>query len=540
MRKWLAAIIISLTMVFVLGIASLAIATTITEDNQLRPLDTDVVSSPSDPATDTDNGINNVNQTGKNVNTNDGTSVNDVIKATNDPTGKQRTHGEYQNNTNSCASCHSPHGSYSDRLLHYNPNGIATLPMRDDDAGTYTGISKAANGGVNALTGGTMLRDTVLAAAPAVPVIGDPGIVTQADLDAAILASPDFVAVEMLASEVPYYDEATDMITNGISATYATGTDHVVVVLKKITQGDPVQINYVKDSQPWINGGQYNNSLTFKVNYTGFYDGDPLSKDSTINSQLRLDEKLKGQETAFDGITMNYQQGFAKINTPDSAVNTLDKEGNQVLTNTVPFVLKGVTYAAGRYSFLDASGIALEAEACLDDSESVVSTENAQTITTLVGRNADLSRAIVLELAMDPSVFWFGDPIYGVKITKVDPASYETNGLAISTFCAACHTDYLVKSGSPTGVWSKRFGHTTNNNSLTCLKCHFAHGSDVTTILDSEDRDITRVAEELFGGPSPQATIDATAYLLDQNPSSALKRYTNTSVCRTCHEDYTY
>ena len=643
MRKWLPTITICLTMVFVLGMSSLALAATITDGNQLQPIDTDSVNSPFNPATDTDNSLSNVNETGKNVNTNNGTTVDDVIKAVDDTlkfnqdgsrveTGKQRIHGEYQNNTNSCASCHqthtgasenllfkngvyytctachdgtlgfynvfasssagtfggteeghasvhmangsmkvkaspggnstgkdiegndlanwtseftcaschSPHGSYSDRLLNNNPNGIATIPMRDDDAGTYTGITKIANGGVNALTGGSMLRDTVLAAAPTIPVIGDPGIVTQADLDTALLALPDYVAVEMQASEVPFYNETTDTITNGISTTYAAGSDHVVIVLKKITLRDPVLTKYVKDSQPWINGGEYNHSHTFKVNFSGFYDGNPMDLNSTENSQLRLDEAPTAPATAFDGITMNYQQGFAKINTPDGAVNTLDKEGNQVLTNAVPFVLNGVTYSTGRYSFLDASGIALEAGACLNENGDIVPTKNAQTLTTLVGRKTDISRAFVLKFTMDSDVSWFGDPINGVKITKVDPSSYESDGLAVSTFCAACHTDYLVKSGSATGVWSKRFGHTTNTNTLTCLKCHFAHGTDVTTILDAQDRDITRVANELFGGPSEQATIDAKEYLLDKNPSSVLKRYTNTSVCRKCHEDYTY
>ncbi|GAB4258189.1 cytochrome c3 family protein [Thermincola ferriacetica] len=33
-----------------------------------------------------------------------------------------------------CASCHSPHGSYSDRLLHYNPNGLGT--RTPDQGGT--------------------------------------------------------------------------------------------------------------------------------------------------------------------------------------------------------------------------------------------------------------------------------------------------------------------------------------------------------------------------------------------------------------------
>ena len=662
MRRWLAPInIISLIIVFLLSISSLALATTVDSAvyTALKPVTTDAAN---------DNGLDNANKTGVGVSINDGSAVFNkdgtlvapnlnVIKSTDmnfkfdingvavlstpGAIGVQRTHGEYQNNTNSCASCHqthtgaskallfkngvyytctachdgtlgfynvfaassagtfggtvaghasvhmadgsmktmaapggnrtgkdidlndlvnwtseftcaschSPHGSYSDRLLNYNPNGMAVIPMRDDDRGTYTGITKAANGGVNALTGGAMVRSTVLAAAPDLSVVN---ATTSGAIDATLLdyaTYPEYVTVQMTASDVPVYNSTTDTVSlpgtstwrNSLPVAAQPAADaKVVVVLKRMLTIFPYTAVYVKDTMPWISGGEYNNSHSFIVNYAGFYTGAALDINSTSNSQFLVNEAPVAPATAFDNIKLNYLYGFAKLPDAAGSVATLDGKGAQLLTNTAQFTLKGIVYPVRRYLFKDSLGVALTADNCKNDAGDVIETANATSKTTLVGQNADISRAFVLKLAMDPVVSWFGAPTSGVKITKVDPASYDTDGLAISTFCAACHTDYLVKSGSAAGVWSKAFRHTTNSPDITCLKCHFAHGSDVTVILDTQDRDITRAANELFGGPSNQATIDATAYLLDMNPSSVLKRYTNTSVCRKCHVDYTY
>lgn len=517
MRKKLGIALLGLTLVFGFSTSNFAFASP-------GPL-------PAPVTTDTanDNGLINANKSGLNVSTNDGTAVADVIKSDGmnlkyDKDGNridgdvtQRTHGEYQNNTNSCASCHQthtgaadnllfkdgvyntctachdgtlgfynvfspstagtfggtaagnasmhlangvmetkaapggnqsgmkadgstamenwegtfncaschePHGSYSDRLLNFNPNEIASQPMYDDAAGTMTGTP-------NGYTGGQMVRDTVIDATTALP-------------DGTVAGAKDFVVAETTAALV------------GIDAKYAAGTDKVVVVLKKDSKTNV----YAKDTAPWINGGEYNHSHTFKVNFSTFYSGAPLNLDSTTNTQITT------------GITFNYQIGFAKV-----------------------------------------------------------------TSGTLVGKNADISRAYVVKFTFDSNVKWFGAPNSGVAIKQVDPTTYDSKtaatGLQISTFCAACHTDYLTASSTeaPTGVWSKAFRHSTNSASYTCLKCHFAHGSDVSVMLDAKDRSVDQVATQLFAGD----TTKAHDYMLDKNPSSALKRYTNMSVCWKCH-----
>ncbi|MFZ3371422.1 MAG: cytochrome c3 family protein [Desulfitobacteriaceae bacterium] len=547
MKKKLVIALLGLTTMFVLGASNLALATTV--DNAvymaLAPVTGDATN---------DNGIINANKTGLNAGINDGTTVADVIKSAGmnykvnaDGTvgansgvasqTTQRTHGEYQNNTNSCASCHqthtgasdnllfkngvyntctachdgtlgfynvfqpstagtfggtvagnasvhmangtmeikaapggnrtgkagdgttdlgnwtseftcaschSPHGSYSSRLLNFNPNEIASLPRFDDAAGTLTGTPFKP-------TGGQMVRDVVYAFNSMPP---------------ASETSLAYVVVEGTATEV-----GVAGAVYGPNGAVLAGGDTVVVVMKNTatTTGGITTYAYLKDTSPWINGGEYNHAHSYKLDYVNFLnDSSYLTLDS-----VGTDPQIKA------GLTYNYQKGYVKV--------------------------------------MGAS---------------------------LVGKYASISRAFVVNLAMDAITYdWFGNVASGVKITKVDPSTYDNNTLVISTFCAACHTDYLTKSSDATGttegtgVWSLAFRHTTTT--VTCLKCHFAHGSDVTVILDSQDRNIARAANELFGGPSVAATAYATEYLLDLNPSSVLKRYTNMSVCWKCHEEGT-
>jgi hypothetical protein len=84
--------------------------------------------------------------------------ANDAVKISAAPGGNgsgTTAVGGYQWGENfNCASCHAPHGSYSDRLLQYNPNGIGSLPVAQ---------------------GGNALVDVpVLDAVPATAIAADP------------------------------------------------------------------------------------------------------------------------------------------------------------------------------------------------------------------------------------------------------------------------------------------------------------------------------------------------------------------------------
>jgi hypothetical protein len=109
----------------------------------------------------------------------------------------------------------------------------------------------------------------------------------------------------------------------------------------------------------------------------------------------------------------------------------------------------------------------------------------------------------------------------------------------MSQFCSACHTDYLASSGKETGTFDHAFRHSTNSDSYTCVRCHYAHGTDVTIMRDARGKKVA----DIVADPNYFATVtDPTArealakdYMTDKNPSSALKRYTNMAVCWGCH-----
>lgn len=503
-----------LTAVFVFGMATSAFAAYSgpnAPDTPLAPGYTAPLSS-----SDVDNGIGNANSTGKNAETNDGTTVNDVIKSRDmratDLTGgvgtNQRTHGSYQNNTNSCASCHQTHTGASKDLLfkqgvyntctacHDGTLGFYNVYATGDQAstaGTFGGTTDGnasvhlaegiyiehafAPGGNNSKTGANTsttigngawgekfdcaschsphgsYSDRLLHYNPngmaAVPVAQGGQKVSgnvETVLPAATATSPDFVILRTV-SDAPNVN---------IPTTQEPAGTPVIVLMKKQSPSTGIY-EYVWDKTPWLYGYQYYSAPY----YTNFKDA-------------------AGQE-----------------------IKTIEKE----------------------YGFAYAKGTGL-----------------ASAVT------ADISRVYVVKLAGDAKqkdgstiampmqvIKNFG----GIPITKVNTDIYDEAGygVAIGKYCGACHTDYLAasagarKSDTSSGMYTQAYRHTTNNDRYTCLKCHFAHGTDVTVMRDAQDRTLSS-----FTG-TPEQVVAFKEYLTDKNPSSALKRYTNMAVCWKCHTD---
>lgn len=572
MKKLLVTTVLGLAMV--LGSASFALAANTTED--LPPVGAYPGSALYDPATDlpdgdvADNDIGNANVTGKNVNIDDGTAKNDVIKSDSmtwkfnaDGTGPvtgdvtQRTHGEYQTNTNSCASCHQTHTGAGDKLLFKNGVYNTCTACHDGTLGFYNvfepstagtfGGTESGNASVHMATGTMKTKaapggnteadstdvfgehnweseftcsschaphgsysDRLLSYNPnhAASVTTDLGgqlvrtdviVTTLPDADA--VDAPEWVVYETTANTVLTAEELTKYSSSTKAADKIAGTDKIAVVMKKKENANHTH-SYVRDTQPWINGGEYKHDHSYKVAFTKFYQGVAPDLETDAVTQPNL---------SVTGLTWFYSGGFAKL----GDLKLAETKINGVVTNPA-----------------------------VDITNTLVNPVLVSDNTTPVVLNADISRAYTTKLVMDDTVAWFGAPNTGVKITQVKPDQYDKNGegIAISTFCAACHTDYMGGSDDPvaaggtggTGVYSTAYRHSTDSDNYTCLKCHFAHGSDVTIMLDAQSRDIADVAAQFYPG-DPDATVKATAYMLDKNPSSALKRYTNMSVCWKCH-----
>jgi hypothetical protein len=166
--------------------------------------------------------------------------------------------------------------------------------------------------------------------------------------------------------------------------------------------------------------------------------------------------------------------------------------------------------------------------------------------------------------------------------------SYDV-GMNYNIFCASCHTDYELginnvatgrafnlgysaggtAASDLSGIYSKAHRHTTfrganggmevvgeGQGAMICVSCHFVHGADSLIMKTADEVVIGRGAkiidtasgstyDNLIANlptnlPSGVAAEDLTGaqYIvmnMDINSSSALKRYTNMSVCWKCH-----
>ncbi|MDR7237734.1 fibronectin type III domain-containing protein [Neobacillus drentensis] len=472
-------------------------------------------------STDKDNALDNANHTGKNVTTNDGSKVGDVIKSKgmvkNDgTTGNHRTHGEYQNNTNSCASCHQTHTGASKSLLfkdgvyntctacHDGTLGFYNV-FEPSNAGTFGGTHqgnmsvhladgsvqiKAAPGGNGAANTGSWVNefncaschsphgsysDRLLHYNP-----NGMGLAKKADGGIGIkggtvysfgslpttasVTDSNFIAVKGKASDF-------GLVAADIDGAVPADTTVITVFEKSGT-------SWVKSSNPWLYGYVYGSPKNY---YTRFY------KDfgTDVDGQMKAVDDGKGGK---------------------DYVYIADFHDNELGNSEINFG-KGFIYSKTTY---------------LDDV-----------------KTADVGRAYTVDLDLQ-EIARFGSVATGVPIFKSNVNSLFDGtkagaGVQMSNYCAACHTDYLAKSGSATGTFSQAYRHTTNSDSYTCVRCHYAHGTDVTVMMDSHGEKIADLTK--VGGAFEGNTAKATDYLLDKNPSSALKRYTNMSVCWGCHTD---
>jgi predicted CXXCH cytochrome family protein len=312
----------------------------------------------------------------------------------------------------SCASCHAPHGSYSDRLLQYNPNGIAALP-----------VSK----------GGNQLEN--------VPVVDT--------LPAVDAAAP---AVVLLRTE----DTTTGVVT---VAQYNKGAS-----------------TYIKTTAPWL------------------YGYDIRTDGKTYYSRLMKDATTVAAYGSTKGVYFDYE---------DAQAYSTDAAGATALKSaTVGFIARPVVVRMAK--------------------------EGYETIQSAYYSGADISKfgGKTEQELKDLGYTVTTDATSGAKtVTKV--------GVQMSKFCAACHTDYLTASGTKSSHFGDEYAayrHSTNSDSYTCVRCHYGHGTDAYIMKDSLGNTIKSLVD---AGTKTEA--DALAYMQDNNKSSALKKFTNMSVCWACH-----
>ena len=518
-----------------------------------------------------DNDVLNANGTGNNVGTNDGTTRNDVIKSTNEVTDEtQRTHGEYQNNTNSCASCHqthtaagdtllfkssvyttctachdgtlgfynvfegstagsfggeadmsssvhlatgsvansaapggnqagtgewtselncatchAPHGSYSDRLLNYNPNGMGTI------APSAGGIKAGGTGQVGNLEKILVYNFSA----------GAVGSTSAAFTIVTTDPTTRFIAVRGTKFDHGVVDEAIG------------DTDDVMMIYERVGTKTTDKV-YKKSTTAWLYGyGARNGSAdatavppvnkTSQSNYARFFTVDPSTL--TIDSSNRTLDSDKAKVIDYGDEDLGVVIEFGKA---------------LAYSNATTGLLKDALYAEVGRAYVVKMDL--------------IKTGNYGGVPIYTVNEGAFSNGLTMGTAGDTT-----STFKGVKTTGL--------GIAMSSFCAACHVDYMaakvpadqVNAEGTSGIFEEGvYRHTTTSDSYTCVRCHFAHGTEVNIMKDAKEQTVAT----LQNVQDPNAAVGtnytvaaAQAYLMDSNPSSALKRYTNMSVCWACH-----
>jgi predicted CXXCH cytochrome family protein len=148
------------------------------------------------------------------------------------------------------------------------------------------------------------------------------------------------------------------------------------------------------------------------------------------------------------------------------------------------------------------------------------------------------TKAINLSLTPDPAFAEINKSTTnsGLLITTSIGPKDNSDKVNYNKFCTACHDDYLNSSGAPNRT--AHYSHTTNSASAgrNCAACHYAHGTDITLLKDTQGKTIADLMKPTTQGGKGWDLEKAEAYMEDVNPGgSKLKKYTNMVVCYTCH-----
>ena len=503
------------------------------------PLDVDKDLSGTLQADDNgyDNGKLNANATGSQVGGELDKRV-EVIKSdgmvndNGDRNVTQRTHGEYQNNTNSCASCHQTHTAAAGNLLFKDGVYSTCTACHDGTLGFYNVFANGAMASTAGTFGGTKDGNaSVHLATGAVQTSAAPG----GDRDGEGVWKGEFNCASCHSAHGSYSDRLLNYNPNGMGNVAPKDggikADDVPVVdfaAKNTLIASQPKYIAVKGSETdhGFTAGTYPANSEIIMIYEVKYTTNATTGVTTAAATKTTNPWLYGYGArgSGTGAAKTDHSYYARFFTVDPATLTIDSS-NRTLNSDAGKVVDyydedlGVVFDFGKgLAYADAT------TGLLKDVQF-----------------AEIARAYVVNFDLIQTGNYGGTPIYTVNETAffagttMNPGEFNGVkqaglGISYSAYCAACHTDYMAKSGSETGTFEKAYRHSTNSDSYTCVRCHFAHGTDVQIMKDAEGRNVDQVIIDKNWAPE-----QAEAYMLDKNPSSALKRYTNMAVCWGCH-----
>lgn len=418
-----------------------------------------------------------------------------------------KTHGEYQNNTNSCASCHQTHTSKGKQLLFADTTYQTCASCHDGTLGFYNVFETGENADLDGAGtfGGSHAKNMSIhqsndsLAVKAAPGGNKNGTTTtgQAQWGAS------FSCASCHAPHGSYSDRLLHYNPNGMATT-------PVNVNNALTGGKQVALHDVTTTKPAANTYAFVRETSsenipgteIKAEKVYLYKGTakqevPLLYGYGAHGTAHFTHLAYTHPTHGTG-RIEYGNADVYFSNEHGYFKALTEKGNEILT--------GSTSLKGQASIAYVVKMDLQE---VQDIDGLKIYKNNQ------------------------SAYWTEKTLNNTGSTK----DFVGQGVAMSEYCAACHTDYIAKSSSSSGVKSgtfeKAYRHTTNSASYTCVRCHFAHGSDAEIMMDAQGQTVADLTAT--GGKFEGDKAAALEYMTDTNPSSALKKFTNMTVCWACH-----
>jgi predicted CXXCH cytochrome family protein len=329
-----------------------------------------------------------------------------------------------------CQSCHAPHGSYSDRLLHYNPNGMATTTWMD--RGTSVGEAGLTETGNSVLN-----QETIDKQAPVYSSVPIPSLENPIDMYVLVRSSANNHLEKIVETgvkdinnqniDINYFRTSEDGVTS------TAITSNIIMVYK----WDELTSKYIPDITPWISGNlQYNINASYSVSF--FASTDPSLVNNTNISNGK------------DGnIVIDFGKAFAF--SPDANTTWIDSV--QIGHVARAYVVR------------------------LDKIK--VATHNISGVELYVTNNG----ALVGEGLEDD----------GSARTKWGLSSSKGMGTAMSYFCISCHVDYLSDGESTGGEYVEGYRHKTDFDYTSCVRCHYSHGTNQEVMRDGNERNYAQL-----------------------------------------------
>lgn len=420
------------------------------------------------------------------------------------PNGKS-VHGFYQNNVNACASCHQTHTAADGEYLLFKDGIYSTCSAcHDGTTGAANSFEPAGKDTPTSIAGTFNVHDA-----------GQNGSLHEADGSLKISAAPGGNRTPNSAVGSATYGGDFDCAS--CHAAHGSGSNK--------------ENNLNLDPLGWGGVAYKANGTADEKNGKLFINVGIFTTDTVPTTEttpyILVKKTLAAADISTDKTKAGYMYSRAGLVAGDTVLQTYRWASNKYVADyslflrdvghvSAPFAnantafFNGTTDITKNLNIIWRDGFVYKkADATSSDFDNITS--------------ANISLGIDVEDT---------DNIASLFDSK-NPNYVYDSGTEMSKYCASCHVDYAsVTRGDNTGVYSTAHRHATLQDRLSCVRCHFAHGSEAQTMKDANDNTYWTLSTDGSGTKTP---ADAIKYLTDPNPSSAIKRYTGMSVCYACH-----